>query len=195
VSTVGFAVAGGASRRMGRDKALLPWGESDLLGHALDRLSTVVAEVRILAGSALRHLERGVPVDLDPVAGRGPLGGLLAALEAAQGRAVLLLAVDLPLVPAGLLARLVALAPVSDAIVPVFPRGPEPLCALYGAACLPAVRRRVRAGELKMTSFWPDVRVRELVPQELEPFGKPERLFFNVNSPDEYAAAVGLAAR
>ena len=100
---------------MGRDKALLPWGESDLLGARARSAARGVTEVRILAGGAPRHLDRGVPVDLDPIAGAGPLGGLLAALEAAQGRAALLLAVDLPLVPAGLLARLVALAAGSDA--------------------------------------------------------------------------------
>ena len=46
-----------------------------------------------------------------------------------------------------------------------------------------------------MTSFWPDVRVRELASEELEPFGTPDRMFFNVNSPDDYAGALGPAAR
>jgi molybdopterin-guanine dinucleotide biosynthesis protein A len=189
VTAVGFAVAGGASRRMGRDKALLPWGESDLLGHALARLGKVVPEVRILAGSARRYADRGVAVDLDPVPGAGPLGGLQAALEAAGGRPALLLAVDLPLVPAGLLRHLVALAAGWDAVVPVSPGGPEPLCAVYGAACLPAVRRRVASGELKMTSFWPEVRVHELGPPEIAPFGEPGRVFCNVNDPADYSAA------
>jgi molybdopterin-guanine dinucleotide biosynthesis protein A len=189
VSVVGFAVAGGASRRMGRDKALLPWGETDLLGHALARLQAVTSEVRILCGTQARYGERGVPVDLDPVPGAGPIAGLLAALEAARGRPALLLAADLPLVPEGLLSCLAALAPDADAVVPLSLRGPEPLCALYGAACLDPVRRRVARGELRMTSFWPDVRVRELAAAELAAFGEPDRLFLNLNGPDDYAAA------
>ena len=66
VNVVGFAVAGGASRRMGRDKALLPWGETDLLGHALARLAAVCQ--RRPASSAApgpRYTDRGVPVVAD----------------------------------------------------------------------------------------------------------------------------------
>lgn len=188
MSAVGFVAAGGPSRRMGRDKALLPWDGGDLLEHALARLRAVVPEVRILAGSEPRYGERGVPVDLDPLPGAGPLAGLLAALEAARGRPALLLAVDLPHVPAGLLARLVAQAAGWDAVVPVSPRGPEPLCAVYGPACLPAVRGRVAAGELRMSSFWPEVKVRQPGPAELADFGDLERLFLNLNAPDDYAA-------
>ena len=195
MSAVGFAVAGGSSRRMGRDKALLRWGEGDLLGHTLFRLRAVVPEVHILAGRELRYTDRGVPVDTDPVSGAGSLAGLLAALDAAGGRAALLLAVDLPLVPAGLLSRLLALLPGSDAVVPVSERGPEPLCAVYGAGCLGAVRRRIAAGDFKMTSFWPDVRVRELGPGETAAFGLPDRLFLNVNAPSDYAAAGGPEPR
>ncbi len=188
---VGFALAGGDSRRMGRDKARLPWGGGDLLAHALARLREVVPEVRILSGGELRYAERGVPVDTDAVFGLGPAAGLLAGLEAAAGRATLLLAVDLPLVPTALLLRLLELAPGFDAVVPVSPRGPEPLCATYGPACLEPLRRRLAAGQLAMTSFWPDVRVRWLESDEVASFGPPERVFLNVNGPADYEAAVG----
>ena len=179
---------------MGQDKALLPWGDSDLLGHALARLSGVVDEVGILPGAERRYTDRGVAEHLDAAPDQGPLAGLLAALEGAPGRAALLLGVDLPLVPKHLLERLVALGPSVDAVVPVSPRGSEPLCALYGATCLEPVRRRVAAGDLTMTAFWPDVRVRELGPAELEAFGNPSELFLNVNAPEDYERALGLGA-
>lgn len=195
MSTVGFAVAGGRSQRMGRDKALLPWADTDLLGHALARLGRVTDEVRILPGPERRYTDRGVALDLDLAPHQGPLAGLLAALEGASGRAAVLLGIDLPLVPSRLLERLVALGPSVDAIVPVSPRGPEPLCAVYGAACLEAVRRCVAAGDLKMTGFWPDVRVREVGPEELEAFGDPAELFLNVNAPEDYERARALSIR
>jgi len=195
MSTVGFAVAGGRSRRMGQDKALLPWGDSDLLGHALARLSGVVDEVGILPGAERRYTDRGVAEHLDAAPDQGPLAGLLAALEGAPGRAALLLGIDLPLVPSRLLERLVALTGGADAVVPVSPRGPEPLCAVYDTACLDHVRRHVAAGDLKMTVFWPDVRVREVGPEELEVFGAPAELFLNVNAPEDYERARALNAR
>jgi len=195
MSVVGLALAGGASRRMGRDKALLPWADRDLLGHTLARLREVVSEVRIVCGPKLRHAERGVPVDTD--SGAGALAGVLAGLGAARGRACLVLAVDLPLVPSALLARLLERARDGDVVVPVSPRGEEPLCALYGPACLEPIRRRVESGDLKMSTFWSEVRVQRLEGRELAELGDPERLFLNVNTPSdlERARAAGAGSR
>jgi molybdopterin-guanine dinucleotide biosynthesis protein A len=178
---------------MGRDKALLPWGDTDLLGHALARLRTVTDDVRILSGAELCYSDRGVSVEVDPAPDLGPLGGLLAALDAAAGGDVLLLGVDLPLIPPALLTRLIELAPGFDAVVPVSARGPEPLCAFYRAACREPVRRRVASGDLRMTAFWPDVRVREVGADTLAGIGEPDELFLNVNAPDDYERARKLS--
>jgi molybdopterin-guanine dinucleotide biosynthesis protein A len=185
VSVVGFVVAGGRSLRMGRDKALLPWGGTDLLGHAVARLRAVTGDVRILCGPEKRYLDRGLPVEVDPVREAGPLAGVLAGLLAVPGRPGLFLAVDLPRVPVALLARLVGGARAVDAIVPVSPRGPEPLCAAYGPGCLEPIRRRLSAGDYRMTAFWPDVRVREVGVAELAAFGDPVELFRNLNTPQD----------
>lgn len=189
---VGFALAGGGSRRMGRDKALLPWAQATLLDHTLDRLREVCGEVRILSGAGPRYADRGVPVDVDAVEGGGPLAGVAAGLEGAGERLSLFLAVDLPFVPAGLLRRLVELLPGFDAVVPVTADGAHPLCAAYGPACLAPIRRRLRAGERKMTCFWPDVRVREVGPDELAALGDPETMLRNVNTPEDYERCSAL---
>jgi molybdopterin-guanine dinucleotide biosynthesis protein A len=180
---------------MGYDKALLPWGETDLLGHAIARLRAAVAEVAILSGAEPRYADRGLRVVADRVPDDGPIAGLESGLEHAAGRPVLLLAVDLPLVPLSLLYGLAERLAGWDAVVPLSPGGPEPLCAAYGPACLPAIRARVAAGQKTMTAFWPDVRVRALPPPELVRFGEPETMFLNVNEPDDLARAVTVAAR
>jgi molybdopterin-guanine dinucleotide biosynthesis protein A len=89
----------------------------------------------------------------------------------------------------------VALAPDFDAVVPLSPSGPEPLCAVYGRACLDPVRRRLEAGDFKMTSFWPDVRIRSVPPVELAVFGDPSGIFRNVNAPADYEAARAATSR
>ena len=101
----------------------------------------------------------------------------------------LFLAVDLPAVPVALLRRLLAEAEGCDAVVPFSRRGAEPLCAVYTGACLEPIRRRLEQGERKMTSFWPDVRVRELCEAELAAFGDLDAVFRNVNTADEYEQA------
>jgi molybdopterin-guanine dinucleotide biosynthesis protein A len=189
LAPVGFVVAGGRSRRMGRDKALLPWPGGTLLDHAVTRLRAVCASVRILSGAERRYGESGVEVDLDPVPDAGPLGAIYTGLLHVGGGAGLFLAVDLPFVPVDLLRRLLELADGYDAVVPLSGGGPEPLCAAYRAACLEPVRRRLEAGDLKATSFWPDVRVLQAGATALAGLGPLERVFRNVNTPGDYEQA------
>jgi molybdopterin-guanine dinucleotide biosynthesis protein A len=190
VRPVGFVVAGGRSTRMGRDKALLPWQGSTLLDHAIARLSAVCGEVRILCGPGPRYEDRGRPLVVDAIPDGGPLAGIAAGLESAGDAAGVYLGVDLPHVPVALLEMLIALTD-ADAIVPVTPGGPEPLCAVYGPGCRDAVRARLAAGDRRMTSFWPDVRVRTVEGAALAAFGDPQRIFHNVNAPADYLGLAG----
>ena len=187
----GFVFAGGESRRMGRDKALLPWEGGTLLGHALGRLRRVCAEVAVSSGATPRYQDAGARVVVDLVAGAGPLAGLVSVLAQTPTPLALVLAVDLPFATPELLRFLVESAGADDAVVPVTRRGPHPLCAVYRTTCLSPARRRLDAGEYKMTAFWPDVRVREVPETALTPFGDPAHLLSNLNSPKDYDDASG----
>jgi molybdopterin-guanine dinucleotide biosynthesis protein A len=74
-------------------------------------------------------------------------------------------------------------------------RGVEPLCAVYGPACGPAIARRLDQGDLKAISFHADVRVGILSLAQVRSFGDPDELFFNVNTPDDLAQAEALWRR
>lgn len=182
---MGFVVAGGRSERMGRDKALLPFGSTTLLDHAVARLRSVCGEVRILCGPERRYEGRGAAVVVDVIRDAGPLGGVASGLDSLGEGTGLFLAVDLPDVPEELLAHLLTLAPGWDAVVPVHSAGEEPLCAVYKLACLEPIRRRLEIGQLKMTSFWPGARVRTVDEAEIRAFGDPRRVFRNVNRPED----------
>jgi molybdenum cofactor guanylyltransferase len=95
----GFILAGGRSRRMGTDKAQIVWGRGTLLTHAVDRMAQVAAKVFVVGSM------QGAPVRVlpDVFDESGPLGGLQAALAQTVTDWNLVLAVDMPLVPAGLL--------------------------------------------------------------------------------------------
>ena len=86
-STNGFILAGGQSRRMGQDKAALKWGETSLLEHMVQLLSTVTTSVRIVGRGDLP----------DRIPGKGPIGGILTGLESTDKTVNLFVAVDLPL--------------------------------------------------------------------------------------------------
>jgi molybdopterin-guanine dinucleotide biosynthesis protein A len=189
---VGYALAGGKSQRMGKDKALLPWAERTLLGHALGRLREATGRgAAVLCGPEPRYEDQGSPVFPDVVPEAGALGGVLTGLERLPADADfgLFLAVDLPLAPSALLRRLIERAETGiDAVVAISPTGAEPLCAVYGRTCLEPIRENVESGQLKMTDFWTRVCVHALYPGALEEFGDPAQLFLNVNSAADYDA-------
>jgi len=188
-AVTGFVVAGGRSRRMGSDKALLRWEGGTLLDHAIARLQAVTDDARILSGAARRYEDRGLPVITDGDGGPGALIGLLAGLSVLERPLGLFLAVDLPHVTVPLLRHLLLLADGADAVVPTSAGGAEPLCAVYARSCLAPVRDAVAHGDLKMTGFWGDLRVKQPHAEDLRAFGDPERLFLNLNAPADYERA------
>ena len=183
---VGVVLAGGASRRMGRDKAVLtlaPGGET-LAAGAARRLAAVCAEV------VVADRGRGTVPALPSLAdgpGQGPAAGLLGAARVRPGRPLLVLACDLPAVPVALLARLCDLAAGADWVVPRWPGGLEPLCALWGPQALAALAERVGRGLYALHPLAGDDRlaVRFVEGEALAAFGRPEEIFWNVNAPED----------
>lgn len=182
---VGVALAGGASRRMGRDKARLAAGGASLVERAVERLEEAAGEVLVAdRGRALVGGGRSVPDG----PGAGPAAGILGAAAAVPGRDLLVLACDLPAVPAALLRRLAE--PIEDdAFVPRWSRGLEPLCARYTPAALELLAAEVRAGRFALHALLRSRRlaVRRLEGPELAAFGSPEHLFVNLNTPEDLA--------
>ena len=190
---LGLVLAGGGSRRMGRDKALLPWTGATLVDRAVDVLGEVFGEV-VVAGP--RGVARaGVETIPDLYPGRGPLAGLHAGLDRAGGKAVFVLACDLPFVPAALARHLVAVAGerAGGAWVVAGPDGTQPLCGLYSAACREVAARRLRADELSMRGLLRAVGATAVPLTPELPFHRPE-LLLNLNRPHDLELA-RLAAR
>lgn len=178
----GAILSGGQARRMGgRDKSRLLIDGRTLLAHQLDVLGPCVRRTWLVGRQAPSPDPRAESLP-DRTPGMGPLGGLDAALTAAGGDAVLLLACDLPNVTTPLLVHLVGLSAGVDAVVPRTERGYHPLCAVYGPSCGAAVRRRLELGALRMRDLLGDLRVRTVDADDLTRFGSPDHLMFNINT-------------
>jgi molybdopterin-guanine dinucleotide biosynthesis protein A len=151
----GFVLAGGRSSRMGRDKALLPWGNSTLVELIAGRVLQAAGSVTLI-GPPDRYRSLGFPALADLVPEFGPLGGIYTALSATAAGWNLVVACDMPSVTAELLEELLAAAERSgsDALVPVTPDGEiAPLCAVYHSRLLPAVESAIHHKLLKMHDF------------------------------------------
>lgn len=131
----GLVLAGGASRRMGGDKALLDVDGQPLVHHVAQRLATVCTSVLVAPGA--RRLPsmpwRQVP---DHATGEGPLGGIIGGLAAASTPLVAVVAVDMPHVDPALLVSLAHAWDGGAAVVPVAGGRPQPLHAVYAVAAL-----------------------------------------------------------
>jgi len=188
---MGFLLAGGKSSRMGADKAFLNFGGQTLLDHVLGVMGQVCGRVAIV-GDPAKFAEYGSVVN-DIFTGCGPLGGIHAALASSSAELNLILAVDMPFVPAELLAFLLRLAENSGATitVPRTSRGLQPLCAVYRRDFCSVAEQALRAGNYKIDAAFSSVAVRVIDEEQLGAAGFSAETFFNVNTPEDYLEAGG----
>lgn len=200
---VGVALAGGASRRMGHDKASLLIEGEPLLSRSVARLRLALAEVIVVGASSLAPLVPSTRIVPDGWPGRGPLGALataldtLGALEPTGGEWALLVACDMPFIQPALLreiARLALTEPEVDAVAPRGPRGLEPLHAAYHRRCLPLATARLASDDASLQGLLATLRVREVSAEETRRFDPSGYSTFNANTPEEWSRALRLAA-
>ena len=179
-------LAGGQSRRMGRDKALLPLPDGRLLWERqLGVLRALNPAELFISGFARPGFPAHAPLLPDEFPGSGPLGGIAAALAAMASPHLVVLALDLPSLDAPFLKELLANSAEGSGTIPKHPGADgfyEPLAAVYPKTCAPSAREAMRAGCLSLQSY-----VRDAGPL-LRPYlltAGQEPLFANWNRPED----------
>jgi len=179
-------LAGGQSRRMGRDKSLLPVHGTTLLEHILAQVRPLVDEALVGANDPEKYGFAGVPVVLDEQPGQGPLMGIVSCVQAAQHERVLVTACDIPCLPAPFLRMMLRKASRAAIVMPRDPQGRhEPLLAVYTKRVLPAARAVLARGGRRIV----DVLSEPGVSVEFVPL-PPGDWYRNLNAPDDYRGAV-----
>lgn len=189
----GCIMAGGKSSRMGTNKALLDFRGQKLIERIAGQFSAWFDQVVIITNTPAEYAFLGLPMVGDRIPGLGPLGGIEAGLGASRHPAAFFAACDMPFLSRDLIGHMLELAAGAEAVVPVIAGEYEPLHAVYTRACLPAVRAALDAGIYKIVRFYAGLRVRTLDEEAIAPFGAPERLFFNCNTPADLARALAMA--
>ena len=196
VGVSGIVLAGGRSRRLGRDKAIEPFDGKPLLHRVVDRLADVVDETVVVVAD-MEQAERlplhgSTRVVVDAYPDCGSLGGIFTGLSAASADWGLVVACDMPFLDRRLLRHILDQRAGHDAVVPVLGGRPEPTHAAYSKACLPPIERRLRAGELKIAGFFDDVNGRQVPEAEVDDIDPEHLSFLNVNTPDDLERALAL---
>jgi molybdopterin-guanine dinucleotide biosynthesis protein A len=192
----GFILAGGASSRMGANKAQLTLGGRTFMARIAAALGAFAPEVSIV-GVRPEYAGLNLPLIADVYRDCGALGGLHAALSACRAPWAAVVSCDLPFVTGELFARLGELRAADfDAVIPRQPDGrPQPLCAIYSTAhCVELAARLLAEGERRPRALLQQARTRWVAPAELADIGDPELFFLNVNTPEDYERARGKAA-
>lgn len=199
--------AGGQSRRMGQNKALLSipaTGEPQIV-HVVQRLRTLPCQRTIIVADHHNVLQPHFlgAVNLlflpDAYPGTGALGGVASGLAVCDDWAVVV-ACDMPLVNPAIFRYLITLAHETDesgvalwdAVIPKVAAKYQSFHALYHPRCLSAIIACLDAGHYRMFSFLPEVRARVVEEDELRSLDPDLRSFVNVNTPEEWAMAMAL---
>ena len=186
----GLVLAGGRSRRMGREKALIEFGGQLLVGRAADRLARAADPVLVATGVPGRLGPIGYHEVADVTPGCGPLGGLVAGLEASPHELLAVVAVDMPYLSPELLELLASLRRAEDAVVPLGATGLEPLHAVYSTRALPAMRDALAGGRYGLQQLLSHLHVREVPASEWAAGNIDPRFAFNINRPEDLVPGV-----
>jgi molybdenum cofactor guanylyltransferase len=192
-------LAGGQSKRMGKDKALLrlPPDDKSLLQIVIERVQPLSEDVFIVSRPRPEYECYGVPVRSDLYAAAAVLGGIGSALQHARNERCLVVSCDHPFLAPALLTAMAATDGEWDVLIPCLPGESrqggklvrQTLHAIYCQSCIPAIELAISNGKLQIVSFFDDVCVREIGLEFISQFDPDLRSFFSVNTPDAYEAA------
>jgi molybdopterin-guanine dinucleotide biosynthesis protein A len=187
--------AGGESRRMGQNKALMLFHGQPLIERVVFRLKSTADELLITTNHPDLFQFLDLPLFPDIFPGKGALGGLFTALSAANNSVVAVVACDMPFINPELLTaeRDLLLQGNWDVVIPRSDEGLEPLHAVYRRdSCLAAIRQALEIDQLRLVAWFGDVKVHELDLAEISVLDPGLLSFKNINTPEEFKQAESL---
>jgi molybdopterin-guanine dinucleotide biosynthesis protein A len=180
-----IVLAGGRSRRLGRDKAQEIVGGQSLIQRVIERLSVITDDILIVTASKDQLPDsalKGVETVFDSYPAKGALVGLYSGLKESNSNHSLVVGCDMPFLNIELLRHLESLAADFDVVIPRVNRKLEPLHAVYSKNCIAPIEAKLHQGNLKISDFIDAVKVRYVEQEEIDKFDPHHLSFLNVNS-------------
>lgn len=182
-----LVLAGGKSRRMGRDKACLMFEGKSLLERAIEGAKGLgVTEIYISGQAEGRYSPGGMEILRDEYLGCGPLAGIYAGLCRASEDRLMVVPCDVPFLNYSLFLEMALYTQGVSVVVPSDGTHLQPLVAIYTKNCIPFIRDMLDQGKCRIIDLY------EMVPVAYFPVEKDEITFFNVNSPEDYERALRI---
>jgi molybdopterin-guanine dinucleotide biosynthesis protein A len=185
-------LTGGKSSRMGRSKALLPFGNEPLIVHIVRTLQGKFKQIIVVAAPDQELPDLPAKLVRDEVAYQGPVGGIYYGLRAATANAAFVTSCDAAFLSFPLISFLESKILNYDVVAPYWQDRFQPLQAVYRRSVLPLLREQLERGELRPIFLYDKVRTYKVGEEEIRRFDPEGLSFFNMNSPEDYARALQL---
>lgn len=191
----GILLAGGKSRRMGKDKRFILLGQKTLFERSCAVLCELFEEVCVVIAHDSPSLQAEVPVIRDLIPDCGSLGGLYTGLRWAKTQHIFLAACDMPFLNPDVIRYMVNVKEQADIVIGRWAARLQPTHAVYGRNCLPVIEEMMNLKNKKIHSMidHPALRVRMIAEWEFEQIDRNGRSMFNINTPSDLEQARSVA--
>ena len=171
---------------MGSNKALLPYRGGRFIESICQQLSALFDELLLVTNTPEQFSFLGCRMVPDLYPGLGALAGLHAGLYHSRTPHIFAVACDMPYLNDSLIRALLARRHLADVVIPESADGLEPLHAVYGQGCLPAMEQALLSGRRRIVSFFPHMRVNTFTSDHVATIDSAFTSFSNINTPADY---------
>ena len=182
-----IVLAGGHSRRLGSDKALLLWQGEYLIQRIVRLLKQRFKEIWVVTDETKRYKDLlDVPVLEDVIKNKGPMGGLYTGLLASTNDYNFVTACDMPLVNLNVIDLIIREIDGSQVIVPEISGFKSPTIALYHRSCLLKIEKMLKSKDWSLQSLLRSVSTKVISEESIRRVDPQLRCFTNLNTPEDW---------
>ncbi|MHB1421508.1 MAG: molybdenum cofactor guanylyltransferase [Bacillota bacterium] len=195
LDATGIILSGGRNTRMRSNKAFLEIGKGKIIEETLKKLQPLFAQVIIVTNEPELYSNLSTQLVRDLIHGFGPLSGIHAGITASNHNLNFVMACDLPFIEPDLVRFMIEHAGGYDVVVPQVGNYLQPLHAVYAKSCITPITGCLQEGIAKVVAFYHQVKVNYIGESQIKRYGDPQKMFFNVNTPDELQVALDMSSR
>lgn len=177
-----YIIAGGQSKRFGRNKARYKFRGKELILHVYDKISPIFENIILVSYSDMKDLLPDVERIEDIIPGLGPIGGIHAALVHSEKPAIFAVACDMPFISADFIRFMAKFSDDYDVVIPGDDDKLEPLHTLYSIKCRKEIERTIKEGSRRIVNILKNRNIRIIGSHERAGFNDSEKMFLNINS-------------
>ena len=175
-------LAGGKSKRYGSNKALANIKNKTLIEIIIDKVKNSFTKVYVVGNEEIDYsFLKGVTLLKDLIPGKGPLGGLYTGLKYSDSKYNFVVGCDMPNLTIKYFKFILSLDKKYEVLVPCYNGYIEPLAGIYSKSCITAIKNSLINNELKIKSFYKQIKLKILTEESIRDIGDPAYLFYNIN--------------